>query len=334
MRIKWGVIGASGIARKRVIPEGILPSRNAETVALLGTRMETVRPVAEQFNVPRYYTRLDDFLADKDIQAVYIATPNNLHKEETVRCAEAGKHVLCEKPMAMNVAEGREMIAACRANGVKLGIALMMRFHAAHRLARDLVAQGKLGRILMARAQFGFSYPPRAGAWRQSLAQGGGGPVMDLAAHSLDVMEMIVGPISELTAQVDHLTYDYTSEDSATALFRFQNGAHGVTDVSFAIRAARNTLEIYGAEGGLWTQGTLGQGAAGELWVCLAGEQSYHRLDYTPVNTYLGEIEAFSDAILNNIRPPVDGEAGLHNMELLMAVYESGKTRQWVRIGE
>ena len=188
-------------------------------------------PVAEQFNVPRYYTRLDDFLADQEVQAVYIATPNNLHKEETMRCAEAGKHVLCEKPMAMNVAEGREMIAACRANGVKLGVALMMRFHAAHLLARDLVSQGKLGRILMARAQFGFAYPPRDGAWRQSLAQGGGGPVMDLAAHSLDVMEMIVGPISELTAQVDHLAYDYTAEDSATALFRFQNGAHGVTDV-------------------------------------------------------------------------------------------------------
>ncbi|HIE51182.1 MAG TPA: Gfo/Idh/MocA family oxidoreductase, partial [Armatimonadetes bacterium] len=139
MSVGWGVIGAGGIADRRTIPEGILPARNAHLVAVMGRNEPRVREVAEKYGGVAWYTKEEDLLANGEVQAVYVATPNHLHCEQTVRALRAGKHVLCEKPMAMNLAEGEKMIEVAQEHNLKLAIGYMMRFHAWHQELKRLV---------------------------------------------------------------------------------------------------------------------------------------------------------------------------------------------------
>ena len=129
MSIGWGVIGASGIANRRTIPEGIIPAKNGNLVAVMGTSEERTRAVAEEYNV-KWYLKEEELLNDKEVQAVYVATPTYLHAQQTIRALRAGKHVLCEKPMAMNLSEAEQMIAEAEKHDCQLAIGYMMRFHA------------------------------------------------------------------------------------------------------------------------------------------------------------------------------------------------------------
>ena len=143
-QVKWGVIGSGGIARRRTIPEGIADARNAILASVYDLNSEVNRAVAEEFNASAA-SSLEDLLRS-DIEAVYIASPANMHLEHVLACAAAKKHVLCEKPLGMTVGEAEKMIQACDKNGVTLGTALMMRFLSQHQAALELIGDGKLGK--------------------------------------------------------------------------------------------------------------------------------------------------------------------------------------------
>jgi len=170
-KIKWGVIGSGGIAKRRTIPEGITKAGNAELFTVFDIDAQVNSEVAREFGATEAKS-IEDLL-DSDIDAVYIATPACLHTEQVRVCAKAGKHVLCEKPLGMTIAEAEEMIETCKGAGVKLGCAFMMRFAAQHREALKLILDGKLGKPTYARAQLSCWYPPIKGAWRQDPATGG-----------------------------------------------------------------------------------------------------------------------------------------------------------------
>jgi predicted dehydrogenase len=344
MKVKWGVWGSGGIARRRTIPEGILNARNAELCAVVGQDQETCRAVAGEFGARACMS--EAAFLESDCDAVYIATPVHLHLEQCKAAAEAGKHVFCEKPLALNVKEAEEMVAVCRANNVKLGTALMMRFHAQHREARDLVQQGKLGTPVFVRAQLSCWYPPIEGAWRQTPELGGGGSLMDLGAHCLDLLELFFGRIARVNCSTVRLVHEYPVEDTAIVLVEFENGARGVVDVLFNVpdAASRNRLELYGTSGCVLAEGTIGQGELGEMSAYLEGAAKGYEAQQArstgetsaiappPVNMYRAEIEAFSQAILEDTAPPVDGEAGLWLQRVLAACYESARTGRAVTV--
>jgi len=150
-KIKWGVIGSGGIARRRTIPEGIVPARNAELVAVCDVNAQVNNEVAAQFNV-QAVASMTELLA-LDVDAVYVATPAHLHHDQIIQAAEARKHVLCEKPLSLTVKEIKEMIRVCRKSRVKLGTAFMMRFLAQHQEALKMIQEEKLGKMVFARAQ-------------------------------------------------------------------------------------------------------------------------------------------------------------------------------------
>lgn len=344
MKVKWGVWGSGGIARRRTIPEGILKAPNAELHAVTGNDPENVREVAAEFGA----TACPDEAGfiESGCDAVYVATPVHVHLPEVIQLAKAGIHVLCEKPLAVNVAEAEQMVEVCRGNGVKLGAALMMRFHAQHQAAREIVASGKLGKPVFARAQLSCWYPPITGAWRQDPAQGGGGSLMDLGAHCLDLLEMFFGRIARVSCSIASHVHAYTSEDTAVVLVEFENGARGSVDVLFNVpdASSRNRLELYGSQGCILAEGTIGQGEMGEMsaYIEEAG-QSYEAqqtreaavttaITPEPVNMYRAEIEAFSQAVLDDREPPVNGEAGLWIQKVLAACYESARTGRTITI--
>ena len=342
-KIRWGVIGSGGIARRRTIPEGILPAANAELIAVHGRNPQTNEAVARQFNV-RAVGSLDELLA-LDLDAVYIASPNHAHLEQARRAAAAGKHVFCEKPLGMNVLEARRMLKACERAKVNLGTAFMMRFHSQHQAARRWIQQGRLGQPVYARAQLSCWYPPMRGAWRQEPKRGGGGALMDLAGHCLDLLEMFFGPVAAVSCLIGHTVQRYATEDSGVVLARFQNGALATVDTLFCIRddSSKNRLELYGSNGSILAQGTLGQGAAGEMTAFLEGAGEYDArqaraagsgvvIAPPPVNTYRAEIESFSQALLEGRDTNESAQQGLRSQIILAACYKSARTGKEIKI--
>ena len=285
-------------------------------------------------------------LLASDIDAVYIATPANVHYQQTVACAKAGKHVLCEKPLGMSVDEATKMIAMCRDAKVQLGTAFMMRFHAQHVAAQKLIRDGRLGRPVYARAQLSCWYPPLAGAWRQDPASGGGGSLIDMGGHCIDLLEMCFGPITKVSCFVGNNVHEYKSEDSAVAMVHFANGAIGTVDTFFCIpdNSSKNVLELYGSKGSILARGTIGQGASGEMIAYLESDAAGYDAGQKrpagtgepiapqPVNTYRAEIEGFSQALIDGVAYNHSAEAGLRSQQVLAACYESARIGRAVQL--
>jgi predicted dehydrogenase len=336
-KVRWGVIGSGGIARRRTIPEGLIPAANAELVAVYDPATAVNEDVARQFKTQAVSSLAA--LLQMDIDAVYIASPPATHRAQAMACADAGKHVLCEKPLAPTVPDAGAMAAACSEAGVLLGTAFMMRFQAQHQAAWRLIHDGKLGQPVFARAQLSCWYPPLAGAWRQDPVAAGGGSLMDMGGHCIDLLEMLYGPVEAVHCSTNRTIHSYASEDSAVATLRFQNGALGVVDAFFCIpdAASQNRLELYGSLGSILAKGTIGQGEAGEMIAYLNETPPGYDAQQartsegglvicpTPVNTYRAEIEEFSQAILDNRPPSNHAGLGLQSQKILAACYESAR---------
>lgn len=343
--LRWGVIGSGGIARRRTIPEGIARAANACLTAVYDIDAEVNRQVAEQYSA-RACGSVEELL-DADVDAVYIATPVDCHRGQTLQAAQAGKHVLCEKPLGLSVSEAEEMVEACRRAGVQLGVGLMMRFHAQHRAALEWARSGRLGTLVFGRGQLSCWYPPIPGAWRQDPSRGGGGSLIDMGSHVVDLLEMFFGPASAVACFVRNAVHDYPSEDSATVMLRFASGALGTVDAFYCIpdRSSANVLEIYGSRGSILARNTIGQGERGEMSALLEeSEAGYDAQQHQrsaegaliiapePINMYRAEIEAFGAAVLEGKPVPVDGAAGLHSQKVMAACYESARTGRVVEI--
>lgn len=342
--INWGVLGSGGVARRRTIPEGFLSARHARLVAVYDPDPAVNAEVARQFNT-RAAASVEALLA-ADVDAVYIASPPAAHREQALAGAARGKHVLCEKPLGLTVADAETMLAACGQAGVRLGTAFMMRFHAQHQAAMELIRDGRLGQPVFARAQLSCWYPPIPGAWRQDPATGGGGALMDMGGHCLDLLEMFFGPVRAVSCFTHRTVHAYASEDSAVASVRFANGALGVVDTFFCIpdQASQNRLELYGSNGSILAHGTIGQGDRGAMTAYLeAASAGYDArqaravgeavaINPEPVNTYRAEIEEFSQAILDGREPTNHAQLGLQSQKVLAACYESARTGRMVSL--
>jgi predicted dehydrogenase len=343
-KIKWGVIGSGGIAKRRTIPEGFVPASNAKLVAVYGTNAVTNNEVAKQFGAQATST-LDALLAS-DIDAVYVASPVHAHREQVIACARAGKPVLCEKPLGLTVAEAEEMAAACQSAGVQFGTAFMMRFHTQHQAAAEIIRAGKLGKPVYARAQLSCWYPPMPNSWRQDPALAGGGSLIDLGSHCIDLLEMFFGPVKQISCFTNNVVHEYKSEDGAATLLRFANGALGTVDTFFCIQdsSSKNALELYGSEGSIHATGTIGQGSQGEMICQLQSSAGYEarqertasggiKITPEPKNIYRAEIEAFSQSVLEGRpNPHQSAELGLRSQRLLAACYKAAATKTVVAI--
>jgi len=343
-KIRWGVIGSGGIARRRTIPEGIVAAANAELAAVFDVNQQANAEVARQFNA-RPVSSMKALL-QSEVDAVYIATPANLHTKQACQAAAAGKHVFCEKPLGSTTAEVKRMVNVCRKAKVNLGTAFMMRHHSQHQAALRMIQEGRLGKPVFARAQLSCWYPPIPGAWRQIPKLGGGGALMDLAGHCLDLLEMFLGSVISVSCMINRTVHRYAAEDSGAVLARFKNGAMATVDTFFCIpdNSSKNRLELYGSRGSILAQGTIGQGQAGEMVAFLEGEDKAYDAQQAraeggglvvappPVNMYRAEIEAFSQALLDGRKTGESAHAGLRSQMVLEACYKSAKTRREIRI--
>ncbi len=343
MTVKWGVIGAGGIASRRTIPEGLLPSPQCELVALMDVDPGRAAAAAQRFGVRQWFTRAEDLLALPEVEAVYIATPNCYHKEQTVAAARAGKHVLVEKPMALSERDAEEMVTACRRAGVQLMVAYMMRFHAHHQRLKAMIEAGELGQVTFGRAQLTCWYPPIPDAWRQDARLSGGGAFIDMGTHCLDLLEMLIGKVKRLSAFAGTLAFDYPVEDTATVLLEFESGAQGVVDASFCVpdEASQNVLEVRGTRGAVVADHTIGQEAGGTMTAVTLGQvggydaqqarsaaPAARPIEVEPVNTYRAEVEYFVECIEQDREPFSGGAEAIRFVALTEAIYRAARTGQ------
>jgi len=343
--INFGVIGAGGIASRKTIP-GLLEAKNCRLVAVMDP--VGAAEIAARFGVPRSYARCEDLLADPEVEAVYIASPVAFHAEQIRLAAEAGKDVLCEKPLTMNLREGRAAVAACRKHHTFLQEGYMMKFHGAHRRIKELIDHGRLGQLVYLRAQLSCWYPPIRGAWRQHPKTGGGGALIDMATHLYDLLEYLAGPVKRVTALASRLVHPYQSEDASTTLLEFKSGAHATVDCFFCIpdEASRSRLEVYGSQGAILTEGTLGQGSGGRMEGLFGlGDAGYdagqnkdaaHHFEPIPfheVNPYTAECEYFAGCIARRQPPAINGaDNALRSLRLTARAYAAAQSGRMLRI--
>ncbi|HBG27895.1 MAG: hypothetical protein A2Y10_16360 [Planctomycetes bacterium GWF2_41_51] len=343
-KVKWAVLGSGGIAQRRTIPEGIIPAANAKLISVYDVNAKVNAEVASAFGV-KAAGSIDELLMS-DIDAVYIATPANLHCEQVIKCAKAKKYILCEKPLGMTIKETQKMITACKKAKVQLGTAFMMRFHSQHQAALQMIEAGKIGKPVYARAQLSCWYPLIKGAWRQNPKQGGGGSLMDMGGHCIDLLEMFFGLVKAVSCFIRSGVHRYKSEDSAVAMLQFKNGALATVDTFFCIpdNSSKNVLELYGSKGSIVAKGTIGQGQAGEMAAFLDGDTKGYEAQQArqqtdgiqiippPVNMYKAEIEEFSQAIIDKRLAANNAQIGIQSQKVLAACYESAKKGKRIKI--
>jgi predicted dehydrogenase len=306
-KVRWGLIGCGDIAQKRVAPA----LRNlvlSEFVAVSRAQSDLAESFAKQFGAKRWYSDWHDMLRDGEIDALYIATPVHLHAAQTVAAAEAGKHVLCEKPMALNVAECEQMIAACRANNVKLGIAYYRHFYPViHRIKR-LIESGEIGDPVLVQIN-AFEWfnpmPEHPRSWLLNRQLAGGGPMFDFGCHRIEVLLDVFGGIRNVKATVANVLFDREVEDTAAAVFQFDRGTCGMLTVSHAAYEPQDSLDVFGSRGSIHVA-VLNEGN-----VRVKNEKGERTESHPPAaNFHQPLIEDFMGAILEDREPAVGGEAG------------------------
>ncbi len=339
MKIKWGVIGCGGIADRRTIP-GLLLADNAELVAVMDINGEIAEKIKEKYNAKYAFDNYEDLLCVKEIDAVYIASPVFCHKAQAIAAAKAKKHILLEKPMGLTVAESKEIAACCRCEGVKLGVGLMMRFHSYHKAMKKLIAEGKLGNVVSMRGQLTCWYPDIPNNWRQNKSLSGGGALMDMGIHCIDLLQYITGlKAVAVTGFTETQTFHYNADDSAAIVMKMENGALAMVDANFNIpdAAAKCKLEIYGTKGSIIAEGTIGQVEGGDVSVLISDDSlgynaAQNRGDNHPVklqvefgNMYTKEVESFGYAILNDKEPEVTAEDAIFVQNIVERVYSENE---------
>ncbi len=319
MTLKWGVLGAGSVAQRRAIP-AINKAEGAELHALLSRDAERAKRIATEHGARKYYTTVDALLSDSELDAVYVSTPVYLHCEQVIQAAERGLHILCDKPMAINPEECQRMIDACAASGVHLQVCFLFRFHSCFQQIKNWVSEGRLGRIVQVRMPLLKLFSIPQGAWRGEPDKGGGGCLMDLGAHSVDVLRYVIGEVSEVSAFCNNAIHHYDVEETGTIMMRFESGAQGFTDISFAAAGCDIIFEVYGTAGWVLVYNDDGW----QIKTFFDGERRVSPSQYEDL--YQLQFEHFTRCVAEGEPPIVTGLDGLRTNQILAAAYESDRT--------
>ncbi|MCQ2386904.1 MAG: Gfo/Idh/MocA family oxidoreductase [Clostridia bacterium] len=308
-KTKWCIIGAGGIADRRTIP-AILQDKNNEIVAL----MDKVKPVAEKLGEKygvKAYTNEEKMLKENECDAVYVSTPVMCHYDQAMLVLKYGRNLFIEKPVGFDSKQGEKIVNAFKKAGKQISIGYMMKYHNLHVKARDMIKQDKIGQVASIRLQFSCWYPEIKGAWRQVKKLGGGGALMDLGVHCIELAEYVLDEeIEQVKGIINTTSFKYEVEDSAIITFKTKSGVLGHIDVNFNIpdNASISKLEIYGTKGYIICNGTLAQEEVGSMSYLYAPQGDYEamqkRVVYKPKvylgakqNIYTKQMKAFADII-------------------------------------
>ncbi len=318
--VRYGIIGFGRFAEKAIAP-AIKQSKNAQLVAIQNRSLAKAKAVAKQYEVPFAFESVAELVAHPDIDAVFIASPNAHHCHETILAANAGKHVLCEKPMAMNVAECERMIEVCRRRHVKLMVGHQVRLSPLVHRMREHVRSGAAGGIIRAASDFVYDGRLSTRSWLLDRRLAGGGPTFDVGVHCLDTLRFVLDDEAvSVKAELVPTPTNEKTERISQLMLRFSKGAIGTIFSSYDAPLRESRIEVLGTEARLSAiDFTLGEREA-VLMIEVrnaGGVSNIIKEQFTIPNLYVKEIDYFSDCILNNSEPELSGENALANQRVL-----------------
>ena len=335
--VQWGIVGCGWVARDYVAPAMATSSTTRLAAVCDPDAAALTRIATEEVEIARH-AGLEDFLATPGLEAVYVATPNHLHRPIVEATARAGKHVLCEKPMATSLADAEAMVAVCQESRVRYATAFDQRFQARHRRLRELVREGRLGKITAVRVHYAcwtpadWSPPTTEGThdnWRIDPARAGGGAFIDLAPHGLDLVQVLLGePLVETKCLLQRRVFDYPVDDGAALIGRFRSGALLLLNVAYNCpdHFPRRTLELIGTGAMAIAENTMGQTPGGSLRLVDAASGTTEPVEISTdedVSPFAAGIEAFSRCLRAGESFPYPPEHDLHTMRLIAAAMQN-----------
>ena len=324
-RVRWGILSTADIALTKVIP-GFRRSPRSEVMAIASREGARATAAAEQLGIPRAYPTYEALLADPDIDAVYVPLPNHRHAEWTIAAAHAGKHVLCEKPLALTAAQAQEMVDACRDAGVLLMEAFMYRQHPSWIAARELVESGRIGRLQAVDSWFSYFNDDPANI--RNAVESGGGALYDIGCYSVNLSRMLFA--SEPTRVQAAITRDPVSHvDTVTStILEFEGGVATFTCSTRAEPDQR--VDIYGTEGRISIEipFNIPPDRPTRIFLTAGGDPpvapATETLVFDTADPYACEADRFADAILDRVPLPVEPEDAVANLRVIEAVFAAG----------
>ncbi|KOP68853.1 oxidoreductase [Bacillus sp. FJAT-18019] len=324
-KFRWGILGCAGIAKRAVIP-GLQQSRLNEVVAIASRDEAKASQTAEELQIPRAYGRYEDLLNDSSIDAIYIPLPNHLHKEWTIRAAEAGKHILCEKPLALTEAEAAEMADAAAKANVVLAEAFMYRYHPRYDLIKEMINDGAIGEIRGIRSAFTFNSSADHGNVR-FRKDWGGGSIYDVGCYPINAARLLLGQEPEAVTVQAFFSPEHDGVDMmASGLLEFAGDVSLTFDCGMWA-AYRNPLEIVGTEGLIEVPYAYSLPEDGANFFITTGE-GRKEVEVPHANAYSEQGDQLAESILNNKPLRFSTEDAIHNMRVIEACLESAHQRK------
>ena len=341
MSLGWGIIGIGSHADLKIAPAMKLAD-DAQLVAVYSRDQARADAFAEKYGAAAACSDLDALLADPRIDAVFVASPNYLHAQQTIRAASAGKHVLAEKPMATTVSDAAAMVDACRDHGVKLGMGFELRFHPAHLWARQLIDDRAIGRIRLAHGQWGRGnrgepeHLPRSGLrqwWETPELIGDASVLVGLGVHVFDLFRFLLREeIVEVVTMTDGQTTRQPLEHIATIALRMASGVIAQVMCGRMLPDTQNDLALYGSDGRIATKETVWEARLGSMELVSASANEIASYEYNYLANFVAELNDFRDALEHDRDPAATGDDGLHAAQITDAAIESAKTGRMVKL--
>jgi len=328
--MNWVFVGASTIASQHML-NAVRQQPSNSVGWIVSTSPDRVTSWAADHGIPSATTDLGEALADPDVQAVYISSTNEKHHAQAVAAIAAGKHVLCEKPLGMTLDEAVEMVRAAEKAGVAFGTNHHLRCSGSHRAVRDLIAAGRVGKVLSLRIHHAVHLPGNLQGWRINDAGAGGGVIPDIVVHDADVTRFLLqeDPAS-VVAQMTSSGMGQGVEDSCMSVWTMPSGAMVMAHESFTHPFAGSGLEVHGTEGSIFASGVMTQRPLGEI--TLVTKAGREQIPFSDHDLYVQGVSEFVAAATGQGRPAADGPDGVKSLSVALSVRQAAATGQRVDV--
>jgi len=328
--MRWGLIGASRIASSYVI-DAIRAQTGSEIRSVLSSDAARAQAFAADHQIPDSYTDLDGLLADDSVAAVYISTTNDKHHPQAMAAIAAGKHVLCEKPLAMTLPEAVQMVRSAQEQGVTFATNHHLRNAGSHLAIRELIATGRIGTVLSARVFHAVNLPEHLRGWRINDAAAGGGVIADITVHDADTVRFHLSedPV-EVVARSGTSGMAQGVEDSVMSVWAMPSGAMVQAHESFTHGFAGTGIEFHGTEGSVFARNVMTQEPVGEIGLVDAEGETC--IPFETHNLYHRGLALFTEAVTGNGLPSADGADGVKSLAVALAVREASRTGEATRV--
>ncbi|MGO4547807.1 Gfo/Idh/MocA family protein [Paenibacillus sp. 2TAB23] len=329
-KLKWGIMGCAGIAKRAVIP-GLHLSELSEVSAIASRDEENAKRTAEELNIPTAYGSYEALLADDAIDVIYIPLPNHLHREWAIRAAEAGKHILCEKPLALTEKEAAEMAEAAAKAGVLLSEAFMYRYHPRYAMIKNIIDEGQIGEVRGIRSAFTFNNAGHKENVRYRK-EWGGGSLYDVGCYPINAARLLLGKEPEAVTVQAMFSEQHDHVDMmASGLIEF-GGSVSLTFDCGMWAAFRNPLEVLGDEGVIEVPSAFvtGEPGSGNFFVSAKGERK--EIVVPHVNAYTEQADQMANAINGEQTILYGAEDALANMRVIDACLASAHSRSRITL--